>query len=265
MSSPGFTGIAHPAPAVWASEQIYNLTTLSRGLFGHYLFAEASGSTRADSSGKGNDFECQGTPFTRDTGSSTPFAAVLDGSMVAESPNHRMDGLVTPWGFAIGLYLTTPAEDSAVLMHGAADDLPCGLRVLWNDEDLVFRMQTGYRAGHGGEAGYEYRNDIVIPALTAPINDWFFVSGSFRGPSTSQAGPVTENLMTLRVNGTVNSVAAMALDGLTAPDHEVLNTPWVLGTDYVGRIGPLSIYERALQTQEMEYLYNGGDWLDLPF
>lgn len=262
MSEPGYTA-GHPAPVDLDAAIEPNLEVMARGLWGYYKFEEDSGATRADSSGKGHDFTCHGSNFTRDEGNSTPFAAVLDGSMLAESQATALDGLVTPWGFVIGLRPGAPEADANVLIHGAGTDYACGLRMLWNGSDLVFRMQTGYRYGFDGEVGYDYHNDIVIPDLTSPIDAWYFVAGSFRGPSTSQDGPVTETLMTLRVNATINHVAAMALDAINEPTHDTVSDVWTLGENYVGRIGPLSIYERAMEDFEMASLYNGGDWLVL--
>lgn len=263
MSSPGYS-YGHPSALSWAAQPSYNLTALSRGLWGYYKFDELpGGGVRADSSGRGNALSFPDVEFTRDEGNSTPFAAVLSGGMAAETPAKPLDGLMDQWGFTVGLRLTgSPAADAEVLMHGSGTNYRCGLRVLWNGEDLCFRMQTGYRAEHEGEAGYEYRNDIIIPDPT--LNAWFFVAGSFRGPSFGASQPVTETLMTLRVNDTMNSVAAMALDSVNPPVHTRLSEVWTIGTSFVGRIGPLSIYERAPSDGEMSSLYNDGDWLVLP-
>lgn len=258
----------------------YNLDTLSSGLWAYYRMDEdAEATLRLDATKQGNNLVFQSidnadqvagyvTPWANAFGPAEMFArSKRPGGAIDASMN--IDPMLNPWAFVLGVYLTTPVADTWILRMSSSEDpdqpAACGLRILWNGSILRFQQHAGYFAD-----GNPYYNEIAITGLSAPINQWFLVQGSFRGPSNAATYPIESKIMTLRVNDLVTHVPALCLDAIIPPVNiGGSNHPWILGSPnpiaFVGRIATTALYNRALANEEMDLLYGDGAWLILPW
>lgn len=205
---------------------------LGDSLVGQWLFDECTGTTANDTSGMRNNATFGGTPLPT-WSTNTPFGTgcslVLSGGNgtanvgTTQTLNIPGDVTVSAWIFP------TASADGGILREGSVDE-QYGF-VFRGNKSLTFQVNTGPWSQVGTSIN------------VVPLNTWSFVTATHTGST----GRIYVNGI-LEVSGT--------LPAPTAAPSPVLCVGSSCGGQYfTGSIDSVRIYDRALDTAEVQRLY----------
>lgn len=211
------------------------------GLVGHWKLIETSGSSAADSSGKGNNGTYTNSPTLAQAG---PYPGAGQYAPSYDGTNDYVNGpAATTFDFADGfsvagwVNLDANIDSAAMLQNGATT----------NNCELAFSSTGQIRVSGRSSGGLQ----TLTSTATLPLRRWKHVVGSYNGSTFK-----------IYVDGVLVSSSSNSFTVSTPSGNLTLGAS-LEGTDQFldGRLHDVRLYNRALADEEAAELYGlVGDW-----